>query len=388
MAATLALLASGPNGSSLSRANSRPVRADLRPVAAHVGGVEPHRDDGVGALALGLLDHSFDHLLATVREGLRHALQLAAHQRLQPGAELRADVAGTDGQAEDLAERLRHVVAGQVVRGRDQHWDPPWSLPVQLPVATATFTSCGNAKASPETNAASLSPTSALTRPTVCSRSAGSRFATRSANGVAANWIPTHSSTDPKRTVSSTVSMRTPAKPAASNSSCSSSGSASECSLRFARDAQSPKWPSTASARAPAAGFRSIGVNTLAPARPAESRTRRISPTAAGLSGKNWRPSWQSTTSNSPSPNGNPSALPSCHSIGAPSAAGRVARATASIPAFRSTPATRPPSPTRAAARRATTPVPQATSSTRAPGDRPTRSARSSAHGSVTAGTR
>src|SRR5439155_7164260 len=48
-------------------------------------------------------------------------LQLAAEDRLQSGAELRADVPRTDGEAEHLAVHLVDRMAGNVVHGRDQH---------------------------------------------------------------------------------------------------------------------------------------------------------------------------------------------------------------------------------------------------------------------------
>src|SRR5689334_18374389 len=49
-----------------SHTYGRAVRADLRPVAAEFGRVEPHRDNRVGALRLGLLDHARDALLAAL----------------------------------------------------------------------------------------------------------------------------------------------------------------------------------------------------------------------------------------------------------------------------------------------------------------------------------
>src|SRR5579884_1635677 len=55
---------------------------------------------------------------ATVRECLRHPLQLAADDRLQAGPELRADVARTHREAHHLAVHLVDLVAGDVVHRR------------------------------------------------------------------------------------------------------------------------------------------------------------------------------------------------------------------------------------------------------------------------------
>src|SRR5947207_5336676 len=86
------------------------VGADLSPVAAHLGCVEAHCNDRVGALRLRLFHHAIDHLLATVDERLRHPFQLAADYRLQSRAELRTDVARPDGESENLPERLDDLV--------------------------------------------------------------------------------------------------------------------------------------------------------------------------------------------------------------------------------------------------------------------------------------
>ena len=67
--------------------------------------------------------------------------------------------------------------------------------------------------------------------------------------------------------------------------------------------------------------------------------------------------------------NGSLSALASCHWMLALSLfVVATDRATFNMPGLRSTAATEPLGPTRAAATRATTPVPQATSTTRSPG--------------------
>ena len=96
------------------------------------------------------------------------------------------------------------------------------------------------------------------------------------------------------------VSTRMSSKPAVSNSARSSSGSASECSFRFASDAPSPRRRSSASESACVAGFLSMAVkNVRCQPSPPGVETRRISRSAAGRSGKNCSPSWQSTTPNS-----------------------------------------------------------------------------------------
>src|SRR5262249_57004944 len=54
-------------------------------------------------------------------ERLCHSLQLAAQDRLEPRAHLRADVARANGEPEDLAVDLIDRVARNVVHRRDQH---------------------------------------------------------------------------------------------------------------------------------------------------------------------------------------------------------------------------------------------------------------------------
>src|SRR5689334_14321519 len=103
-----------PSPLGLARPYGRSVRADLRPVVAHVGGVEAHGDDRVAAFGLGLFDHAVDYLLAAVDERLRHSLQLSAQDRLQARSDLGADVAGANGETEDLTQRLGDFVARQV----------------------------------------------------------------------------------------------------------------------------------------------------------------------------------------------------------------------------------------------------------------------------------
>ena len=96
------------------------------------------------------------------------------------------------------------------------------------------------------------------------------------------------------------------------------------------------------------------------------ARERCISRNAASLSGKNCRPCWHRITSNDESGRSMAIALPSTQTSSAPDGGGSV-RATASIPALKSSPVTRPVDPTCGPARRATNPVPQARSRTRSP---------------------
>ena len=70
--------------------------------------------------------------------------------------------------------------------------------------ATATCTSCGNARASSFMYGARLALTSALTRSTRRWRADGSRSESSAATGVAANWMRTYSAADANRTVRAT----------------------------------------------------------------------------------------------------------------------------------------------------------------------------------------
>src|SRR3954451_21274054 len=85
-----------PPTSALADAHGGAVGADLGPRAAELARVEAEGDDRVGALGLGLLDEPLLRVLATLDQHLRHAAQLAADQRLEPGADLRPDVPGAD----------------------------------------------------------------------------------------------------------------------------------------------------------------------------------------------------------------------------------------------------------------------------------------------------
>ena len=87
-----------------------------------------------------------------------------------------------------------------------------------------------------------------------------------------------------------------------------------------------------------------MGPGTLRTKRPPGARTRRISRSAACLSGTNWRPIWHSTASKTSSWRGIASALASCHSIGM--SGGVAERATASIAGLMSNPVTVPVAPT------------------------------------------
>ncbi|GIG65457.1 nitrate reductase gamma subunit [Phytomonospora endophytica] len=89
-------------------ASARPVRRGWelthrrhhhgRPVRAHLGArlglghVVAHRDDRVGAARARLLDEAFHRLVPGLHEGLRQALEFAADEGLQSGADLAADV--------------------------------------------------------------------------------------------------------------------------------------------------------------------------------------------------------------------------------------------------------------------------------------------------------
>ena len=140
------------------------------------------------------------------------------------------------------------------------------------------------------------------------------------------------------------------------------------------------------SARAANPGLWSIDRHTRAASRPPGASTLAISASAAGRSGKNCRPAWQQTTWKLWAGNGIRPALACTHPVGAP-VTGRLP-ATANMPGLRSSPATRPPGPTRSAASRATTPVPQATSSTRSPTAGVAEPSSRGAHAAKIAGTR
>src|SRR5581483_5913486 len=105
----------------------RAVRAQLGPGVGHLGRVEAHRDHRVAALGPRGLEHAAHHLVAAVDEVARHALQLPAEHRLQPGAELGERVPRPDGQPEDLPAHPLDLPAGDVL-GRHHHHvgAPPW----------------------------------------------------------------------------------------------------------------------------------------------------------------------------------------------------------------------------------------------------------------------
>src|SRR5205807_3571318 len=65
------------------------------------------------------------HLLAALDERLRHPLELAAENRLEARAELRADVPRADGEAHHLPEHLDDLLARELVRRGNQHSDLP-----------------------------------------------------------------------------------------------------------------------------------------------------------------------------------------------------------------------------------------------------------------------
>src|SRR5437764_1623093 len=110
-----------PRSGELARAHGRPVGADLGPGRPELRGVEAERDDRVAALGVGFLDQSLRRVLTPVGEHLGHPLELAAHERLEARADLRADVPRSNREAEDLAEDLLDLVARKVVAGGDEH---------------------------------------------------------------------------------------------------------------------------------------------------------------------------------------------------------------------------------------------------------------------------
>src|SRR5690242_19516531 len=97
------------------------VGNDLLVALADLVRVEPHREDGVGASAVRLVDEALDGLLTGLHELLAQALELAADDRLEAGPELGTDVPRPHGQPGDLAEHLGDVVSRQVVHRGDQH---------------------------------------------------------------------------------------------------------------------------------------------------------------------------------------------------------------------------------------------------------------------------
>src|SRR5262249_55717962 len=139
----------------------------------------------------------------------------------------------------------------------------------------------------------------------------------------------TYAATDGNVTVLVAVVSTGSGKPAAATRARNSSASARACSERLTWEAPGPTQRSSAAAIACVAGLCAIGPNTFSPTRPPLRSTRRISPSAAGRSEKNWRPSWQATTSNEASASGNATAFPLIHAT-EPSPA-----ATASISALR-----------------------------------------------------
>src|SRR3954470_10393582 len=109
----------------LDRRDRRAVRADLRPRRAELGGVEAEREDRVRALQLGLLRDALRRVVAALGQHLRHALELAADERLERCADLGAHVPRAHGEAEDLTVDLLDVIAREVVHGGDDHGANP-----------------------------------------------------------------------------------------------------------------------------------------------------------------------------------------------------------------------------------------------------------------------
>jgi hypothetical protein len=79
------------------------------------------------------------------------------------------------------------------------------------------------------------------------------------------------------------------------------------------------KWRRATRRSSPRKGISSSERQTVAASRPPFASARRICAAAASLSGKNWNPCWQTTTSNSsPSCRRNAQASPSRHSMSGP----------------------------------------------------------------------
>jgi pimeloyl-ACP methyl ester carboxylesterase len=98
-----------------------PVGADLLPDVPQVVGVEAHGEHRVGTALLRRLDQPVLGLDAAVVEHFRHAPELAADHRLEPGAELGTHVAATHSDAKDLAEDFGHLISGQIIHRTYQH---------------------------------------------------------------------------------------------------------------------------------------------------------------------------------------------------------------------------------------------------------------------------
>src|SRR5664280_2689041 len=102
--------------------NGSAVGADLRPGAAELTGVKAHGHNRVTAAPRCLLDKPFDRLLTTLSQHRRHSLQLSSEERLQACSDLRADIARSHSQTEDLTEHTLDLMVRKVVRSRDQHF--------------------------------------------------------------------------------------------------------------------------------------------------------------------------------------------------------------------------------------------------------------------------
>src|SRR5207248_11804871 len=90
----------------LARAHGSAVGADLGPVRPELGRVEAKRDHRVAAASGRFFDQAPGRVLAPVGEHLRHPFELTPAERLQSCADLRAEVARADGEAEHLAQHL------------------------------------------------------------------------------------------------------------------------------------------------------------------------------------------------------------------------------------------------------------------------------------------
>src|SRR5262245_41302224 len=100
--------------------DARAVRADLAPLA-DPRGVEPHGDDHIRATTSCLFYHAGHRLVPTLREKPGELGDLAAADRAESGDASGADVAGTNGQPEDLTLHGDDVVSREFECGCDEH---------------------------------------------------------------------------------------------------------------------------------------------------------------------------------------------------------------------------------------------------------------------------
>ena len=94
------------------------------------GGIEAHHQDRVGPHHRGVLHHPVNCVAARLLQHLGVFADLAADDAAQAGHDVAAEAAAAHGDAEALAERLAHVVAGDRFGGGDKHGEPPlrWAV--------------------------------------------------------------------------------------------------------------------------------------------------------------------------------------------------------------------------------------------------------------------